>query len=176
MKYFIIKFIYNYIKNKKILFNFQKNNYNLIENSKYYLLILNKLKRFSFLRDINVSIKSFMSFIFSFLMSKDIILFKNFMKYCLENIHFKKHKRFLYNFKVILNFIFNVYFSELNILGLYLKIKGKIGVGGNLKKRKYFYKYGSFSFTKKNQKLNYFKDCIRTYSGVLGLEIYISYK
>ena len=176
IKYFIIKYIYFFLYNKKIIFNLNKNNFKFIDLSIYYFLIFSKFKKFFFLKEINIHIKSFIFFLFFFLFSKDIILFKNYIKYCLEIINLKKHKRFFYNLKIFFNLIFNILSFQLSILGLYIKVKGKIGIGGNLKKRKFLYKWGNFSFTKKCQKLNYFKDNIKTYSGVLGLQIYITYK
>lgn len=176
LKYFISKFIYNYFKNKKLLINIQKNYININDNSNAFNLILSKVKRLVFLKEININVKSFLNFIVVSLYSKDVILFKNFVKYILENLHFKKHRRFLYNLKILLNTIILFFNYKINILGLFIKVKGKIGVGGNLKKRKYIFKKGSFSFTKKNQKLVYCRDSIRTYSGVLGFEIYLSYR
>lgn len=175
IKYYIVKFIYGYLNNKKLLFSLKKNQLDFNDNLIGYSLILNKAKRLLFLKELNINLKSFIEFLLVSLYSKDVILFKNFIKYILENIHFKKHKRFLYNLKVLLNLILNIYSYDLQLLGLYIKIKGKIGVGGNLKKRKYSFKNGSFSFTKKNQKLSYNRDIIRTYSGVLGFEIYLAY-
>jgi len=175
IKYYIVKFIYGYLNNKKLLFSLKKNQLGFNDNLVGYSLILNKAKRLLFLKELNINLKSFIEFLLVSLYSKDVILFKNFIKYILENIHFKKHKRFLYNLKVLLNLILNIYSYDLQLLGLYIKIKGKIGVGGNLKKRKYSFKNGSFSFTKKNQKLSYNRDIIRTYSGVLGFEIYLAY-
>jgi hypothetical protein len=78
--------------------------------------------------------------------------------------------------KIILKSLSPIFYSRFKCLGLFIRVKGKIGVGGNSKKRKFVYKLGSFSFTKKNQKLAYSKDSIRTYSGVLGMEIYLTYK
>ena len=110
------------------------------------------------------------------LYNKDIILLKNTIKGILEKLHFKKHKKFLYNLRVLLKSIAYIFFYKFKCLGLYIKIKGKIGVGGNSKKRTFIFKLGSFSFTKKSQKLTYTKDSIRTYSGVLGFESYLTYK
>ena len=128
-----------------------------------------------FLKSLNINLKFFIKLLLVGLFTKDVVLLKNFIKYILENIHFKKHKSFLYNLKIVIYLIFKLLLKFLNILGIYIKIKGKIGVGGNLKKRKFSLKLGKFSFTKKNQKLNYLKDSIRTYSGVLGFEIYLTY-
>lgn len=174
-KYFIAKFIYSYLFNKNLLLNIDKNKVSL--HSKLYSseLILAKIRRFSNLKEININQRVFLDLILVFLLTKDTVFFKNLLKYILESIHFKNHKRFLYNLKVLLSLVFDVYGSSLNILGLYIKIKGKIGLGGNSKKKKYNFKKGNFSFTKKDQKLSYNKDVIRTYSGVLGFEVYLTY-
>jgi len=153
----------------------QKNPLKINEESIYYRLIVNKSKRLSFLKEIKVNFRSFIFFIFTMMHSKDVILFKNFIKYILESLHFKKHKKFLYNLKVLVNLVFNLIHYRFGLLGIFIKIKGKIGVGGNLKKKKYILKKGSFSFTRKDQKITYIKDSIKTYSGVLGFEIYLSY-
>ena len=176
VKYFIVRFIYFYMFDKNILFNIKKNKLLLKEKTFNSEAIINKIRRLNYLKEINILPKIFLELILVFLYSKDSIFFKNALKYILENIHLRKHKRFLYNLKILLNFILDVYADTFNILGLYIKIKGKIGVGGNSKKKKYNFKKGSFSFTKKNQKLSYNKDVIRTYSGVLGFEIYLTYK
>jgi len=176
VKYFIVRFIYFYMFDKNILFNIKKNKLLLKEKTFNSETIINKIRRLNYLKEINILPKIFLELILVFLYSKDSIFFKNALKYILENIHLRKHKRFLYNLKILLNFILDVYADTFNILGLYIKIKGKIGVGGNSKKKKYNFKKGSFSFTKKNQKLSYNKDVIRTYSGVLGFEIYLTYK
>jgi len=174
-KYFIAKFIYSYLYNKNLLINLDKNKINL--HNKLYTseFILTKIRRFFNLKEINVSQRVFLDLILTFLFTKDTVFFKNLLKYILESIHFKNHKRFLYNLKVLLSLIFDVYSTSLNVLGLYIKIKGKIGLGGNSKKKKYNFKKGNFSFTKKDQKLSYNKDVIRTYSGVLGFEVYLTY-
>lgn len=175
IKYFIAKFIYSYLYNKNLLINFDKNKLNL--NNKIYNsdLILTKIRRFSQLKELNINQKTFLDLVLTFLYTKDVIFFKNLLKYILETTHFKNHKRFLYNLKVLLSFIFDAYSNIFNVLGIYIKIKGKIGLGGNSKKKKYNFKKGNFSFTKKDQKLNYNKDVIRTYSGVLGFEVYLTY-
>lgn len=174
-KYFIIKYLNIYFKNKNLLLNIQQNKFDFSDLNYTYNILYAKAKRLMFLKTLKISLKSFLKFLLVVCYSKDTILFKNLIKYILESIHFKKHKSFLYNLKIIMNLVSTLLFKNLGISGLYVKIKGKIGVGGNLKKRKYSLRLGSFSFTKKNQKLSYNRDSIRTYSGVLGFEVYLTY-
>lgn len=176
IRFFIIKYLSLFLQDKNFYLNLQKNNVEVIEKNFFYKILLKKTKNLGFLKEIKFKVKSFINVILISLYNKDITLLKNVIKYILENLHFKKHKRFLYNLKVILKSIAYVFFYRFQCLGLYIKIKGKVGVGGNSKKRKYIFKLGSFSFTKKSQKLSYVKDSIRTYSGVLGFESYLTYK
>jgi hypothetical protein len=175
-KYFISKFLNNFSTDKKFLIKIQKNSIILNQQENLYKLILLKSRRLIFLKEINISVQTFLAFVFSVFLSKDIVLFKNFLKYTLEATSFPKHKKYLYTLRVILNLVFDLTGKQFNMLGIYIKIKGKIGVGGSLKKKIFVFKKGVFSFTKKNQKINYTRDAIRTYSGVLGFEAYIAYK
>jgi len=175
IKFFILKYLKSFFKHKNLYFNIQKNNLIINEKKLIYKILLKKVRYLSFLKEIKFKIKTFINLILVSLYNKDSILLKNGIKNILERLHFKKHRRFLYNLKTLLKFLSYIFFYKFKCLGLYIKIKGKIGVGGNLKKRKFIFKMGSFSFTKKSQKLNYIKDNVRTYSGVLGFEIYLIY-
>lgn len=59
--------------------------------------------------------------------------------------------------------------------GFYLKIKGKIGVGGNSKKKRYLVRVGRHSLTTKNLKFNNHIGIIRTLVGTLGVKITLFY-
>lgn len=60
-------------------------------------------------------------------------------------------------------------------LGFYFKIKGKVGVGGNSKKRKYIIKVGLNTLTSKKVKFNFNKGIVRTSVGVLGFRQLLYY-
>lgn len=176
IRFFIFKYLNTFLKNKNLFLSLQKDNIKIIEKSILYKTLIKKTRRLGFLKEISFKIKSFINLVLICLYNKDIILLKNTVKGILEKLHFKKHKKFLYNLRVLLKSIAYIFFYKFKCLGLYIKVKGKIGVGGNSKKRIFIFKLGSFSFTKKSQKLTYAKDSIRTYSGVLGFESYLTYK
>lgn len=176
LKFFVLKFINSMVRDKDVFLSFNKNNLDVLSDKSFYFYLLKKVKYLRFLSEINLKSKSFLNLLLVFLYNKDVVLFKNAIKSILENLHFKTHRKFLYNLKIILKSLSPIFYSRFKCLGLFIRVKGKIGVGGNSKKRKFVYKLGSFSFTKKNQKLAYSKDSIRTYSGVLGMEIYLTYK
>lgn len=176
IRFFIFKYLNEFLLDKNFYLSLQKNNIDIIEKSILYNMLLKKTKRLGFLKEISFKIKSFINLILICLYSKDVILLKNTIKGILERLHFKKHKKFLYNLKVLLKSIAYIFFYKFKCLGLYIQVKGKIGLGGSSKKKKFLFKLGSFSFTNKSQKLVYSKDAIRTYSGVLGFEVYLTYK
>lgn len=176
VKFFILKYLKSYLTHNNFYLGLHKNNIDILEHKTLYNVLVKKTRYLKFLKEIGFQIKSFLNLILICLYNKDIVLFKNGIKNILEKLHFKKHRRFLYSLKLVLKLLSYVFFYKFKCLGLYIKVKGKIGVGGNLKKRKFIYKVGSFSFTKKLQKMNYTKDSIRTYSGVLGFEAYLTYK
>lgn len=176
IRFFIYKYLNLFLSDKNLYLTLMKDNISVVEKSYLYKMLVKKTKRLGFLKEISFKTKSFINLILICLYNKDVVLLKNTIKGILEKLHFKKHRKLLYNLRVLLKSIVHVFFYKFKCLGLYIKVKGKIGVGGNLKKRKFLFKLGSFSFTKKSQKLVYVKDSIRTYSGVLGFESYLTYK
>lgn len=176
IKFFVFKYLNLFLSGKNLYLSLLKDNLSIIEKSSLYKVLIKKTRRLGFLKEISFKTKSFINLILICLYNKDIILLKNTLKSLLEKLHFKKHRKLLYNLRVLLKSVIHIFFYKFKCLGLYIKVKGKIGVGGNLKKRKFLFKLGSFSFTKKSQKLVYVKDSIRTYSGVLGFESYLTYK
>jgi hypothetical protein len=175
VRFFILKYIKSFIKNN-LFISLQKNNITILDKTILYTNLIKKTKYLKFLKEINFKIKAFLNLLLISLYSKDVILLKNGIKNNLERLHFKKHRKFLHNLKLLLKSLSSIFFYKFKCLGLFIQIKGKIGLGGSSKKKKFVFKLGSFSFTKKSQKVNYVKDCIRTYSGVLGFELYLTYK
>jgi len=174
-KFFVLKYLNNFVCDRNLYLKFNKNNLDILSDKSYYYMLLKKVRYLKFLNDVNLKSKAFLNLLLVVLYTKDAMLLKNAIKSILENLHFKTHRKFLYNLKIILKSLSYIFYSKFKCLGLSIRVKGKIGVGGNSKKRKFLYKFGSFSFTKKNQKLSYAKDSIRTYSGVLGFEVYLTY-
>lgn len=176
LRFFIVKYLSSYINYKKLSLNINKSNLKIFESKLKYNLILNKLKYLRYFKGTNFKIKSILNLILISLYSKDIILLKNMITLVTERLHFKEHKKFFNTLKLILKKTKYIFFKVFKCNGLFLKVRGKLGVGGNLKKRKFIIKYGSFSFTKKRQKLLYNKSIIRTESGVLGMTLYLTYR
>jgi len=71
--------------------------------------------------------------------------------------------------------LFLVYRRYTSCVGLYLRIKGKIAVTGNARKRSFIVKLGKRSFTQKTLKIHYTDFFLLTESGILGVKFLFSF-
>jgi hypothetical protein len=85
---------------------------------------------------------------------KDATIFANFFRKILEKLNIKLHKKVLLGLKKVIKDIFKPIFNILGVNGVFFNIKGKIGVGGNAKKRRYFFYYGKHSITSRVMKVD----------------------
>ena len=86
---------------------------------------------------------------------KDSIIFSNFFKKKFEKINIKLHKKLLLGLKKLIKSIFKPRFGYFGLVGIFLNIKGKLGVSGNAKKRRYFFYFGGHSITKRTIKFSH---------------------
>ena len=64
---------------------------------------------------------------------------------------------------------------ELKIRGIKIKLKGKISVGGNSRKRTIFFRSGESSYSRVDLRVSQHKQTIGTFTGVQGLQLWIFY-
>ena len=81
-------------------------------------------------------------------------MFMNFFKKILEKINLKLHKKLLLGLKKLIKELFKPVFNFLGVLGMFFNLKGKIGVSGNAKKRRYYFYYGKHSITSRDFKMD----------------------
>ncbi len=113
-------------------------------------------------------------FCFSFV-NRDINVLNNWILNKMNKINFRNHKKFL---TVIQHFLFHYrYFFVyiINIEGFFIKVKGKLSVAGNAKKKVFFYKIGKVNLSKKINKIEQSQSVIKSTYGVLGLNMFLSY-
>lgn len=104
---------------------------------------------------------------------------KNICKYIkktLDSVHFKKHRSYFLFFFKILNKYIMPNSDQLQIKGLYLVFRGKLGKGGNARKKTMFYKRGFYSLSNKMLSLNTQKWDIWTKTGTVGCTFRLFYK
>lgn len=98
------------------------------------------------------NIKYFNEVVYMFLISvwlKNIKSICKFIKNKLDNVHFKRHRRYiLFFFKIIKRFVVPN-FKTLQVCGLTMEFRGKVGRGGNSRKRVVFLRKGYYSLSNK---------------------------
>ena len=118
-------------------------------------------------------LKNIIEIFLIFFIKKDVSLLSNWLKNTMEGIYYKNHKKFLNLFKMLFSFLFKYLNSHFLVKGIFFRLKGKIGLGGNSKKKKFNLNLGSFSLSKKFNKIDYSKNSIKTVSGMLGFCLFI---
>ena len=85
------------------------------------------------------------------------------------------HKKFfLFLFDMISEQIFPL-FKFLNVLGFRLMIRGKVGVGGNSRKRRVLLKLGKLTTTRYNPNVSNLSTWLNTTTGALGFQLVVLY-
>jgi len=93
----------------------------------------------------------------------------------LEKLHFKFHKAFLFLFNNFFKDFFKVFKHFFKVKGFKLDVRGKVSVSGNAKKRHYAITYGELSLSKKLIRISFSKSIVPTSTGVLGVELVLTY-
>ena len=127
----------------------------------------------------NFNIKYFNEIAHLFLINIWLKNLKNLCKYIkkkLDNVHFKRHRFYFLFFFKILNKYIKPNFTPLQIKGIYLVFRGKLGKGGNSRKRAMFYKAGYYSLSNKLLCLNTQKWDVWTKTGTVGCTMRVFYK
>lgn len=102
---------------------------------------------------------------------KNINMFTKWLRKYFESVHLKKHKKlFIFLTYILGNFIWN-YDLFFNIRGLRVKLRGKFGKAGSIRKARKYIKRGKCSYSSKNLALAHRFITIRTATGVLGLKM-----
>lgn len=122
---------------------------------------------------LKINMFAFLNVLYYTTLLKDGGFFLNFVKFFLEKKELKLHRRF---FKFLSKFIKNFlvrFYKILKFEGIRFLVKGKIGVKGNAKKRRFKIFLKKNSLSQKSFKINHNYDLVRTKTGVLGTNLYI---
>lgn len=105
----------------------------------------------------------------------DSKLISSWLKSLIQRISFWK-TRFIFRFiKYLFTNCFQYLFKEIQIKGFKIKLKGKISVAGNSRKRCILYRIGKTSHSTSGLKVVHTTDTIVTFTGVMGFQIWIFY-
>lgn len=145
---FIVSFLEFFFKSS-IIFNLRKGTNKLaIKKISLRKFFLKYFKRYFKIK------KQIIGIIYYSLLLKDSSLFVNFFKKILERLNIKLHKKVLLGLRKLIKDLFKPVFYFLGVSGIFFNIKGKLGVSGNAKKRRYFFFFGKHSITSRSLKVN----------------------
>lgn len=163
----MVDFLENFFK-KKILLNIKKG------SSKFPLELISKKNFFRnfFPKQLDIAYQLVGVLYYAFLL-KDVFIFANFFRKMVKKNHLKKHKKVFLGLKNIIRVVFKPIFLKIRLLGFYLLIKGKIGVSGSVKKKKYYIYSGKHTFSSRVIKMDYKFITVWTPTGVLGVNCYL---
>lgn len=145
---FILSFLESFFKNK-ILFNIKKGSNKLplkqISYRKFCIKYFKKTLKTS---------KQILGILYYSLLLKDSTIFATFFRNILEKLNIKMHKKLFLGLRKLLKDFFKPIFGFLGVLGIFFNVKGKIGVSGSAKKRRYYFYFGRHSITSRFVKMD----------------------
>lgn len=149
------------------------NNDLTFEEKAQCLLWAQKVKYFRKVLGPRLFLNESIQIIYLSLKLKDPYILSNWLVSTMGKISFWKYKTFLRYIKYLLRYFFWVIFKELKLKGIKFQLKGKISVAGNARTRTVFHNVGFTSHTTFNNKILYKLNLVRTFTGVLGLKLWI---
>jgi len=145
---FILGFLEFFFKNK-IVFNLKKGSNKLpLKQISYRKFSIKYFKK-------NLKInKQILGILYYSFLLKDSSIFANFFKSIIERLNIKLHKKLFLGLRKVIKDFFKPIFGFLGVLGVFFNIRGKIGVSGSAKKRRYYFYFGGHSITSRFVKMD----------------------
>lgn len=106
---------------------------------------------------------------------RDPQIFSSWLKAIILRINFYKTRSIFRFLKYLFHNYMTYTFRDLGIKGLKIRLKGKISVAGNSRKRTIFYKTGQTSFSRTSLRVVHEFATISTFTGVLGFNVWLFY-
>ncbi len=165
--FFLNKFIINFLEfffKSSIIFNLKKGTNRLILKQ----ISFRKFSTKYFKKNLKTT-KQIIGVLYYSLLLKDSSIFLNFFKKNFEQLNLKLHKKLLLGLRKLIKDFFKPIFLFLGVSGVFLNVKGKIGVSGSAKKRRYFFFFGRHSITNRSLKMDLKFVPVWTFTGTLGM-------
>lgn len=104
---------------------------------------------------------------------KDASIIASWLKSMIKRISFWKTRLIFRFLKYLIITYYLPIFQDLGVKGLKLKLKGKISVAGNSRKRVMLYRFGLTSYSKVDLRVLHEAHTINTFTGVLGFQLWL---
>ena len=169
---------FEYFLNSRVgvLLNFEM--INRLALSEYFFLEIMKarLRTANSLFSTIFFINEYLDLLFMALKLKNFTHLVNYLNRILKSLIIHDHKFFLVFFFSSFREQFFPFFTELGVVGIHMIIKGKIGVGGNSRKRSMRLRLGVTSRTHRFVNTHTLNTWLNTSTGALGFRVFLYYK
>lgn len=152
-------------------------NYNILSaatHSNYKKITKSALSAFPFLQ-LNRVAAHFIATIYTALILKETKALTLFIKKLMREVHFKKHPFYFTFVGSLIRDSIQPQLHKFNCLGLSVVFRGKLGIGGNARKRSLKYQTGMISSSSKYVKLSRSIDVVRTKTGIVGFTVILAW-
>lgn len=172
--FLFIRFLEWYL-GKKVLINVFFFLQNKLPTMDYVQCVLweNRLIGFSWLPKKRFSIRRFFFLNLTALRLKDMNLLFFVWHDLFKRVDFWKHRLIIHFVRYVFVSFFSSVFSSCRVRGFRFFFKGKISVSGNSRKRSAMFWVGRTSFSKKTNRILSKFDIIPTWTGVMGLQLWL---
>ena len=172
---FLLTKYFSFLTNKPVrLFIYKKPTHVLSINDLIFLLFFINQSRFFRFKFIKVfKLSDFFGLLFFSIRWLDWTWLLERIQQILSSIRIFKHKLFWRFFILLIKRYIFAYFSDSWIRGIYISIRGKIGVVGNSRKRRLFWHIGSPSPSYFTKTIYYKNTFFRTPTGAIGFKVWL---
>lgn len=106
---------------------------------------------------------------------KDLKPLIRIFRFSLNRINFWKHRLIIHLIKYVFLLLTATFTTRLSFVGLKFRLKGKISVGGNSRKRTHAFQSGKVSFATKKHRVLSASSTLSTFTGVLSFRFWVFY-
>ena len=104
---------------------------------------------------------------------KDLKPLIRIFRFSLNRINFWKHRLIIHLIKYVFLLLTATFTTRLNFVGLKFRLKGKISVGGNSRKRTHAFQSGKVSFSTKKYRVLSASSVLATFTGALSFRFWV---
>ena len=122
-----------------------------------------------------LSLTDAMMIFYTFMKTKDLPMLVRWLQRTFSKVNFWKYRSFLYFLRYAFRYVVSPYYHEFGVLGVRFRLKGKISVAGNARTRKIEHTIGSMASSTKQVGVLHHLSTINTFTGVLGLQVWVSF-
>lgn len=107
---------------------------------------------------------------------RDLPMLIRWLRRSFAKVSFWRYRSFLHFIRYTFRYVISTLYSDLDVLGIRFRLKGKISVAGNARTRTIEHTIGAIKSTSKDFAILHELTTVNTFTGVLGLQIWLCYR